>query len=133
MNPNFTRASTCAPSFSNGFSAATNPPNQIQNHPSAVNHNQIMPKNPNRLQAVEEENRKLKEEIESLKSLFHTIAINNSSSTTSTPPNKKQPRKSITPQNLKKKANPSPNHDLEAIELDHISKKLLVSTNSCLK
>ncbi|KAH9444045.1 hypothetical protein KEM48_011159 [Puccinia striiformis f. sp. tritici PST-130] len=121
---NFFRASTCAPNFSNGPNASTH----AENPTSFVSHDLVVPNHDqNRLNAIEEENRKLKAELESLKSLFHNVTLNKSdsnNSTNSTPPSKKSKSKSLTPQSLKKKTNSS-NHDLEAIELDHISRKLL--------
>ncbi|PLW19785.1 hypothetical protein PCASD_20812 [Puccinia coronata f. sp. avenae] len=133
MNPNFTRASTCAPSLSNSFLPSTHapnqtPPNLIQNPTPNMIQNPPFTSDPGRLHAVEEENRRLKEEVDALKSLFHNGAINQGNPAASrTPPGKTpQPRKSLTPQSLKKKTN-TPNHDLEGIELDHVSQLLLAS------
>ncbi|EGF98634.1 uncharacterized protein MELLADRAFT_113383 [Melampsora larici-populina 98AG31] len=122
MNPEFNCALACAPSFPDNSHASAHTC-QFQNTPSAnPDPNNI--NSPNCLQAVEEENRKLKEEIESLKGLFHNIAIKNSNQT-NTPSKTRRPRKSITPQKLKNKT--SHTHDLDKVDPDHISKKLLAS------
>ncbi|KAI7962702.1 hypothetical protein MJO28_000796 [Puccinia striiformis f. sp. tritici] len=121
---NFFCAATCAPNFSNG----PNAPTHAENPTSFVSHDLVVPsQDQNRLNTVEEENQKLKAELESLKSLLYNVTLNKSdsnNSTNSTPPSKKSKSKSLTPQSLKKKTNSS-NHNLEAIELDHISRKLL--------
>ncbi|KAH9822267.1 hypothetical protein DFH28DRAFT_948170 [Melampsora americana] len=123
MNPNFNRASTCAPSYPDNLHTSAHTSCQIQNTPS-TNPDPNNINSPNCLQAVEDENRKLKEEIESLKSLFHNIAINNPNQT-NTPSKTRRPRKSITPQKLKNKT--SHTHDLDKVDLDHISKPVLAS------
>ncbi|KNZ64473.1 hypothetical protein VP01_1024g4 [Puccinia sorghi] len=87
----------------------------------------------NRFQNLEEENRRLKDDINSLKQLLQTVAINpnsnntsNNNSNTSTPKNNKSTRKSLTPAQLKKEKDGA-NHDLDCVPLDHIGKKLLTS------
>ncbi|POV94866.1 hypothetical protein PSHT_15982, partial [Puccinia striiformis] len=80
-----------------------------------------------RTAALEQENRQLREEYDSIKRLLQTVAIEK----TSTPkngsnptPKAKNPLKSVTPAKLKKE---TPDHDLDTVPLDHVGKKLLQS------
>ncbi|KNZ45070.1 hypothetical protein VP01_8518g2 [Puccinia sorghi] len=111
------------------------------NTPESGHTNVMSPSNPgaatpaspnvsaNFFEYLEEENRRLKSEVESLKHLLHGIAINtnsiNTTPTAATPPKaKKSTQKSITPVKLKKE---NVDHNLENIDLSHVGNKLLTS------
>ncbi|WAR62921.1 hypothetical protein PtB15_18B3 [Puccinia triticina] len=78
-----------------------------------------------RVQYVEEENRKLRDEIESLKRLFQGVQVQANPDAPLTPvAQNSQRRKSVTPRQLKKD---NPDFDLETVDLDNVANKLLTS------
>jgi len=79
-----------------------------------------------RLQFVEQENQKLKDEIENLKKLFREVHVQPETSNGTSP---RTARKSTTPQKLKKEKGDC---DLDQVCLDDVGNKLLVRKSHSL-
>jgi hypothetical protein len=130
MNSNFTRAATCAPSFGQSLfqsAASVTFQDNMSTHPSNVS--ALLPIDS--VQAVQGKNWQLKADVDYLKQLVQNITIDrcNSSSADTTPGKKAhKSQKSITPKMLNKSK--SSDHNLEKVELGHVSQKLLESDHS---